>query len=147
MAKAYSEHGFYLYPTSFPETGCVALMKALALGAIPITSKHINSTLPELTLHWDMGPEPRRNGLTISEDHEWWKEWVNSVIVAGTKNINELNVNRSNMMKISRKRFLWKTVATTWRDVFTKDSLSGVKKKTLRELYGPINRKTSKNGN
>ena len=32
LATAYANHGFYLYPTSFPETGCVALMKALALG-------------------------------------------------------------------------------------------------------------------
>ena len=34
LAVAYARAGFYLYPTSFPETGCVALMKAQALGAV-----------------------------------------------------------------------------------------------------------------
>lgn len=39
-----------------PETGCVSLIKAMAMGAIPITSRFPNSTLPELTSEWDMGP-------------------------------------------------------------------------------------------
>ena len=34
LATGYAKAGFYLYPTSYPETGCVALMKAQALGAI-----------------------------------------------------------------------------------------------------------------
>ena len=32
-------------------------MKALAMGTIPITSRYVNSTLPELTKQWDLGPE------------------------------------------------------------------------------------------
>lgn len=39
-----------------PETGCISLLKAMAMGAIPITSRFANSTLPELTSEWDMGP-------------------------------------------------------------------------------------------
>jgi hypothetical protein len=32
-----------LYPTSFPETGCVTLMKAMAMGALPITSRSVSA--------------------------------------------------------------------------------------------------------
>lgn len=41
----------------FAETGCVSLIKAMAMGAIPITSRFPNSTLPELTQEWDLGPQ------------------------------------------------------------------------------------------
>ncbi|CAN0122181.1 unnamed protein product [Laminaria digitata] len=56
LHDAYARAGFVLYPTAFPETGCVSLTKAMAMGAIPITSRFPNSTLPELTSGWDMGP-------------------------------------------------------------------------------------------
>mmetsp|Transcript_5349 Transcript_5349/g.7366 ORF Transcript_5349/g.7366 Transcript_5349/m.7366 type:complete len:96 (+) Transcript_5349:2-289(+) len=56
LARAYANAGFILYPTVFPETGCVTLMKAQSMGAIPITSKFKDSTLPELTQGYDLGP-------------------------------------------------------------------------------------------
>merc|ERR1711968_139854 len=80
LATAYARAGFYLYPTSFPETGCVALMKAQALGAVPITSKNPNSTLPELTRDWDLGPPPRTDGVTIDMDPKWLDAWIDAVI-------------------------------------------------------------------
>lgn len=39
LAKALSRSGFYLYPTAYPETSCISLMKAQACGAVPITSR------------------------------------------------------------------------------------------------------------
>ena len=81
LAHAYARAGFSLYPTSFPETGCVALMKAQALGAIPITSRYANSTLPELTLDWDLGPAPARSDVTIDSDPSMLYEWTKAVIV------------------------------------------------------------------
>lgn len=48
LAAAYSTAGFLLYPTSFPETGCIAVAKAMAQGVIPITSRYPESVLPEL---------------------------------------------------------------------------------------------------
>ena len=94
LANAYASSGFTLYPTSYPETGCVSLMKAQALGSIPITSRMVGSTLPELTGLWDMGPInphasdssdsseslndrdgilslPQKQKITISQDKNW----------------------------------------------------------------------------
>ncbi|CAM9298634.1 unnamed protein product, partial [Phaeothamnion confervicola] len=55
LARAYAGAGFVLYPSAFSETGCVTLMKAMANGAIPITSRFSRSVLPELTAGYDMG--------------------------------------------------------------------------------------------
>ena len=55
LTVGYADAGFVLYPTTYPETGCVTLMKAMASGAVPITSKFKQSTLPELTGGWDKG--------------------------------------------------------------------------------------------
>lgn len=40
----------------FPETGYLSLVTAMAMGAIPITSRFPRSILPGLTSEWDMGP-------------------------------------------------------------------------------------------
>lgn len=40
----------------------MSLIKAMAMGAIPITSRFPNSTLPELTDEWDMGPREALSG-------------------------------------------------------------------------------------
>lgn len=37
--------GFLLYPSAFPETGCIAVIKAMACGCIPITSRAEQSVL------------------------------------------------------------------------------------------------------
>ncbi|KAA0150319.1 hypothetical protein FNF29_05331 [Cafeteria roenbergensis] len=56
LATAYRRASFFAYPTAFRETGCIALVKAMALGALPITSRFPESVLPELVGDVDLGP-------------------------------------------------------------------------------------------
>lgn len=56
LAEGYARAGFYLYPTTFAETSCISLMKAMAYGAIPVTSRFPWSALPETCAGYDMGP-------------------------------------------------------------------------------------------
>lgn len=56
LAEGYARAGFYLYPTTFTETSCISLMKAMAYGAIPITSRFPWSALPETCADYDVGP-------------------------------------------------------------------------------------------
>ena len=107
LAIGYANAGFYLYPTSYPETGCVALMKAQALGAIPITSRHYDSTLPELVGDFDLGPPmtQRRKSLKIDHDQEWIKDWVQAVINAGKMQPEAIRLHRQQMMSSARQRF------------------------------------------
>ena len=132
LANAYSRAGFYLYPTSFPETGCVALMKAQALGAVPVTSRHPNSTLPELTGSWDLGPSARTDGVTINMDREWLQSWAESVVKAATSGA-KVNEHRRRMIKDARQRFLWSTVAKQWATIFEQDKSKTVP--LLRDVF------------
>ena len=55
--------GFLLYPTNFPETGCITLLKAMACGAFPITSRFTSSVLQNITQY-------RRNTTSINSDSD-----------------------------------------------------------------------------
>ncbi|CAM9108296.1 unnamed protein product, partial [Scytosiphon promiscuus] len=91
LHDAFSRAGFVLYPTAFPETGCLSLIKAMAMGAIPITSRFPNSTLPELTGEWDMGPREALAGdLTMPEkDKPWLESWARAVVHASKMDQSE----------------------------------------------------------
>ena len=50
-----------LYPTTYPETGCITIMKAMAAGTLPVTSRYEHSVLSDLTSVYDGGPLPLQN--------------------------------------------------------------------------------------
>jgi glycosyltransferase involved in cell wall biosynthesis len=121
LARGYAAAGFLLYPTSYPETGCVTLMKAQAMGAIPVTSRYARSTLPELTGAFDLGP-PRALRATEGSfsaarggDGEWVAGWIDAVVDAAARNARgELHEHRAAMKRDARERFLWDGVAGLW---------------------------------
>ena len=119
LAQGYASAGFILYPTSFPETGCVTLMKAMAMGAIPITSRFKESTLPELTGPYDLGPRPLDPMEEISATGSWVAEWVDAIESASRSDTRgDLASHRAEMKVSSRKRFLWANVAQIWHSSF-----------------------------
>lgn len=129
LSEAYWRSGFSLYPTSFPETGCVALMKAQALGAVPITSRYEKSTLPELTGRWDLGP-PSSPG-EIRNDPDRLVAYAHAVVRAASGHCDHtsnagltsdddcIRVHRASMMRWARDRFRWSRVAKIWADTFS----------------------------
>jgi glycosyltransferase involved in cell wall biosynthesis len=115
LAEAYAATEFYLYPTTFPETGCVAMMKALALGAVPITSRHPHSTLPELTREWDLGPVPPDGAAAM--DEVWTARWVESVVrAAAPAEAPRIAAHRAAMMEWAQHRYRWSNTARVWLD-------------------------------
>jgi len=130
LARAYASAGFILYPTVFPETGCVTLMKAMCMGAIPITSKFATSTLPELTQVYDLGPRPLVGGY--GQDPLWKQLWIEHVIEVALQDIEErrletivktpeprpIQKHRKEMKTWARERFLWQHVAGIWKNSF-----------------------------
>ncbi len=61
------------------------MCQAMAMGAVPITSRHRDSVLPELIGDFDLGP-PSRPG-TIDADAEWQRLWADAVVAAATADV------------------------------------------------------------
>ena len=110
LARAYAAAGFLLYPTNFPETGCITVQKAMAAGAIPITSRYIESVLPVLAGAWDMGPQV---ALTAAANYmEWLRDqWVPAVIEAAKTPEDKLQTHRDHMREAIRSQYGWESSA------------------------------------
>ncbi|GMH56977.1 hypothetical protein TrST_g9701 [Triparma strigata] len=118
LTRGYAEAGFILYPTSYPETGCVTLMKAMSAGALPITSRYQDSTLPELTKTFDLGPQ---TPLSLDDEVAWKDTYVNSVIDSVAKAFRgdpTIAAKKELMITTSRERFAWRGVARLWAEIF-----------------------------
>lgn len=144
LASALSSCGFYLYPTAYPETSCIALMQAQACGAVPITSRFEGSALPETAGRFDLGPESlllddmTRGGKVPLRYLKGWAERV--CVAAGGRGEGEqhkvlleaaggaagtggLGEHRRAMKAWARGQFGWAGVAKQWTQVF--DALLG----------------------
>lgn len=119
LAKAYANAGFYIYPTSFSETSCVSLMKAMANGAVPITSRFRASALSETCDEFDLGPkEPLENGKQLEEKHgKWMQKWIASVVEA-VRNQEKTQALRVKMKHFARSKYRWSNVASQWHEFF-----------------------------
>ncbi len=140
LARGYSDAGFILYPTTFQETGCITVMKAMVQGAIPITSRFLHSTLPELTEPWDLGPTvpiPHTVRPGTLPPLEWIYTWADAVVSAAEKNTQEkycgsthnkeeeeegysgsIEERRALMKASARTRFAWSSIASLWSNHF-----------------------------
>lgn len=117
LAKGYSKAGFYLYPTTFGETSSVTLMKAMASGAIPITSRYKYSALQETCAGFDLGPAQALD--TPVPSPEWLRLWVQSVVSAvRDDDSGRIRVLRSQMKAFARTKYRWSLVAEQWHQVF-----------------------------
>ncbi|DAZ99932.1 TPA: hypothetical protein N0F65_008739 [Lagenidium giganteum] len=112
LSMAYAKAGFYLFPTSFSETSCVSLMKAMANGAVPITSRFPNSALSETCDGYDLGPRAL-GSEKIESDPQWLTLWVDSIIAAwhDTPSTEQLRVQ---MKTFARSKYRWSRVAAQW---------------------------------
>lgn len=122
LAAAYASAGWYAYPSDKPETSGIALMKALACGAVPITSGQLASALPETLGAWDLGPT-RRHG-SIGKDAKWQQEYVAALVAAARRPAAEIATYRREMKADGRRRFSWSSVAAQW-DRHFEQRLSG----------------------
>lgn len=113
LAQAFADCGFLLYPTSWHETSCLTLMKAQAMGCIPITSRYQESALPE-TAQFDLGPAARPG--RIEADAAWQAEYVSAALAAAQR--TDLGPMRDEMQAWARNEFSWSKVAKSWIKVF-----------------------------
>ena len=126
LMAAYTRAGFWLYPTTFQETGCISGMRAMVCGAIPITSKLSPSVLgisgDDLTRSYDFGPtnNPLDVSMASSADAltDWVKMfWTKSVAAARGRSDESLSSHREDMIRYSRETFSWRKSATKLEEI------------------------------
>jgi glycosyltransferase involved in cell wall biosynthesis/tetratricopeptide (TPR) repeat protein len=132
-----SQAGFLLYPSSFPETGCITMMKAMISGVIPITSHYHSSVLKDLGDEFDFGPAVYLEGeeekdmirvhpilntsfhrltdeilYNVTEYNRWVREdYALSVVEAiefAHEQRKKLNEMRLQMIERMKERYLWR---------------------------------------
>lgn len=118
LAEEYANAGFYLYPTTFSETSCISLMKAMANGAIPLTSRYPRSALSETVDDFDLGPRPLQV-QTIDDDPEWLELWIQSIIKA-VDNKQQTTRVRQRMKQFAREKYCWESMALQWHRVLSR---------------------------
>mmetsp|Transcript_28630 Transcript_28630/g.64874 ORF Transcript_28630/g.64874 Transcript_28630/m.64874 type:complete len:796 (-) Transcript_28630:52-2439(-) len=115
LTRALSECGFYLYPCEIAEISSISLMRAQAMGAIPITSRFLDSALNETAGIFDLGP-PAQPGL-IGKNPEWLQQWIDAVVEA-SNHAERYSEHRKRMKEWARKKFSWERVGRQWDHIF-----------------------------
>lgn len=119
LTAAFAGAGFLLYPTNFPETGCITLLKAMACGVFPITSRFTSSVLQDVTrasavLDFDLGPRIALND-TLLQDASGYSRWLGSEWIGAVAEAIKLSIVapeklaslRNEMKKYARTKFSW----------------------------------------
>lgn len=113
LCNGFADAGFFLYPTTYPEVGCISCMKAMANGAIPITTIHKNSTLYELTKPWDLGLEDDMEKYG-NDDKAYYLAFVNRLLDVVDKDWTE---HRNKMKAWAREKLRWEYSIDAWEKV------------------------------
>ena len=84
------------------------------MGAIPVTSRHPNSSMPEVCGAFDLGPTVPRGAVAIQSDPAWLDAWADALVAAAALPPRHLAAHRERMVAWSREAFDWRTVVATW---------------------------------
>lgn len=117
--NAFSKSSYLLYPTQYPETGCITCLKSMSMGCIPITSKFTRSNLPYLIREYDLGPTiPLTEKMNQIETLNWIQtQYIPNLILTYQQNIQnktfqeQIELHRQSMMKYVRKEYNWNDIA------------------------------------
>lgn len=104
LSEAYARAGFVLYPTRFPETGCISVIKAMAMGAIPITSRFVDSALLQLTDGFDLVRVPFSRNMSFGSWLDFWREAIFQTRIIPPATLNGI---RTDMKKYIRSLHSW----------------------------------------
>ena len=87
-------------------------MKAMASGAIPITSRYTGSVLYKLTDGFDLGPTGPL--FDSGQYSRWVPTWLESVLEVKNIDLNYLNDLRYRMKYHIRKKYSWDSTSLSF---------------------------------
>jgi len=117
VAELYNEAQIFAYPTEFAEIDCISITKAMAAGAVPVTTDfsalgektEYGGTFLESEKDKDSWNQPHQFDFALDEDRI--DEWANTVI----EQLQEPDEIDSESVKDD---YSWESVAQTWESHF-----------------------------
>jgi glycosyltransferase involved in cell wall biosynthesis len=104
LNKEIFKSGIFAYPCIFPEVNCITAQKAMAGGAIPVTSDF--AVLDDII---EFGEK-----VHLGEDIEAFKEEYKEKLIWWLQHPEEQEKVRGPMMAWARSKFDWKVTAAGW---------------------------------
>jgi len=115
LSEAFARAGVWLYPTQTRETSCITAMKALAMGALPVTSGY--AVLGETLGGHDLGPVHESRPITASRFRIW--QYRRRVVWAMRHGAGEkLHARRLAGAEWARRTYSWRRIARDWCRLF-----------------------------
>lgn len=108
LNKEIFKSGIFAYPCTFPEVNCITAQKAMAGGAVPVTSDF--AVLDDIIEFGDK--------IHLGEDIEEFKEKYKAALIWWLQNPQEQEKVRGPMMEWARSKFDWKNTAKQWDKEF-----------------------------
>ncbi len=113
--NSYARAAFWFYPTSVAETSCMSGMRAMANGAVPVTSALPHSGLTETVQGFDMGRggDVLFNAQGGEEGLKLWAaaavdalKWSQSSSSGSSSSSSSIGSFRARMVEAASERFL-----------------------------------------
>lgn len=101
------------------------------MGAIPVTSRHPNSSFPEVCGGYDLGPPVPKAATMIQNDPVWFGQWVDALVEAASTPPARLAAHRRAMVHDARETFDWRTIVATWHAEFVQRSTAEERRREL----------------
>lgn len=108
LNKEIFKSGIFAYPCIFPEVNCITAQKAMAGGAVPVTSDF--AVLKDLITYGEQVPMNKFEAKDI--------KLYRDRLIAWLKNPKKQEAVRQEMMEFARDKFKWSATAQEWSDEF-----------------------------
>ena len=114
LASALAGCAFDLIPVEHaPVVSLGSLLRAQAAGAVPVSTRHLDSLLPTGCGRWDLGPPPNRENVSRSQTLR--RDWLAAVLGVGSRKLKE---HREAMRAWASQQIDSQDAPTAWHGAF-----------------------------
>jgi len=109
LAAELTRAGALAYPSTFPETSCIAAMEAMSTGAIVLTTR--SGAMPETTAGYGVMIEPHEDAPRLAKE---FAQMTIGALTEARRNPDAAAARRTQQIEFVRKAYAWPARALEW---------------------------------